>query len=431
MVLSGDREAVRTALITALVEEHRLLAVADEACAAAGVPDRQQAAAYCLAVLVEKRTAATRYGLDVTDPDFGLRLREQAAFVAAHLHRWAATYQAIQDEADRFELTTMRRYVNTSRGDDVVDTVAAALAQLIADAVPIAEMELSLLYVEEPTGSEYVFQSPLDAWIRTGAGRLTPRETDELEEQPPLKDRHRLDKDGLERAVIAAEVHDAEVLGLLTRRVTELLASGQSLEALISRADGFESEIARMQPESATHRQLLVRLRATIADRADSLVRERRALRDLLAYVVLALGHAQQLQAVAILSLHGASIEPEVAATLATQMRQMIRDLDQPTPSLLVRTESATARGVSRRRASALRKLRDRPDQRASRLTGVTWQLEHLPPPLADNAALGAAMARACDAHTVAVHRSAFRGELKAVDDWMERVYRRYEMEAR
>lgn len=423
--LSPPHEDVRTALLTRLVEEHQLLGVAEEACAAAGIPEREQAVAYCLAVLVQKRTAVSRYKLDITEPDFGRHLGRNAATVAEHMREWGRTYQAIQDEADRFELTTIRRYVRTPLGADVIDATAAALAELLAGAVPLEEMTLALAYVEEPTGSEYVFQSPLGPWIIRSARRRFPPKADPLDERQPAEEL------GVDALLGAEEATAEDVLSLLARRVAETLVTRESLTTLIERADRFEDELARLRPASQAQAQLLVRLRAAIVDRADGLRRERRALPDLLAYVVLALRSAEKLQAVTILSLRSSSIEPEVVATMSERMTAMLADLEQPTPSLVLRTEDAVARGVSRRRASALRRLRDRPDKRSAQLAGVARALEALPSTVADNAAIAAAMPAPCNAHIVAVNRSTVSLELDAVDRHMARVYRRYTRGAR
>jgi hypothetical protein len=420
MVVSGEPEAPRAALITRLVERHDLVGVARAAAEAAGIADRVPAVTYCLCVLAQKVPTAAERGLVLGHPDFDRRLREQAHVVAGCLRDWAGTYQAIQDEGDRHELTTLRRYVSTRLGDDVVDTTADRVGVILAAGVPIEDMSLGLAYDEEPAGSEYVFQSPLGPWIRLSAKRMFPRETDplspDLTTSAPSLDEH------IERDACI----DEDTLRALAASVAAELDTRDLLESLIERAEAFDAELLRMRPASPTHSALLVRLRATINDLADQLRRERRALRDLLAYIVLAFGRARQMQAATILSLRTTAVDRAAAESIAARMRAMLRDADQPTPALVARTRNAASRGVPTARGTTLVRLRERPDDRVAELAGVAQLLDDLPLTVGSIVEIGEAMPQRCSAHTVAQYRYIAGEEFAAVDPWMDRAYARY-----
>src|SRR5262249_40778866 len=163
--------------------------------------------------------------------------------------------------------------------------------------------------------------------------------------------------------------------------------------------------LARMRPASSTHSQLLIRLRATIADLADGLQREQAVLGEMIAYVILAMGNARNLQLVTILSLRLTAIEDAAARTLADAMKAVVTDVGEPTPRLIQRATAAIERGGSTLRAKALTRLRKAPERRAALLAPVAKALDELPARVADNAAIAAAMPERSTAHIVAVNR--------------------------
>jgi hypothetical protein len=427
VLMVGDDEArrARERLIDALVEQHGLRRLAADACARAGISGREQQLSYCVAVLAQKKDAARRYNLRLDADDFPERLAERADEIAGHLHDWAAVHEAIQDEFDRSEITTLRSYVQTWPGDDVIDHISDRLVDILGAGPRAEEMTIELAYEEEPAGAEYVFQSPLDAWIRKSARPDMPWQARPLDE-------HRLEAagDDLLEQVEHSDAQSEEILRLLVKGVAERFEARALLADLIERADRFELEIARMRPASATHTVLLGRLRAAIADIADRLRAEQRAFRDMLAYVVLAMGGAPKLQGVTILSLRATSIERTAVETMGQLMRAMLSDERQPTPSLVLRTRAAARLGVSSRRASALERLRDAPRRRASALAPVARMLDELPPLVTDNASIAAALPEPSEPHIVAVNRSTVAKELYTVDRWLGHVFRRYAMGA-
>jgi hypothetical protein len=428
VVLLDDDETARATLISTLVDVHDLPAAARDACRVAGVRELEDALQYCLVVLAQKRDAE-RYGLDEPQAeDFPVRLAEQAATVAGFLRDWSATYRAIREEGDHGVLATLRGFIRTRTGDDAVDRAAMVAGDLLNAGVPVEEMTLALARAEEPAGSEYVFQSPLDAWIGRVVRQNLPRDTDPLEDddvQPKrslVEDPPREVVDEVTDAVDAGE----EVLQLLSRRVSELLATRELLASLIDRADGFEVEFARMRPASRTHDALVVRLRATITDLADRLRREQRALRDALAYVVLGLGRAHQQQGAAILSLRNRTIDPEAITAMAETMHAMLTDVNQPTPALITRARAADAEVVPAARALNLTRVRDEPQARPTHLAAVRSFLETAPERVHGLQEIAAAMPVPCTTRVVAVNRGTMLAELRALDRWMGAAYGRY-----
>ena len=423
-VVSDDEQ--RRALVDTLAGAFGLERVAADACRRAGLEGREQQLMYCLAVLAIKESGGRgRYGLQLDADDFGKRLAAAADTVAGHLRDWGAVHEAIQDEFLQHRITTVRAFVRVTSVEDVVDAAADQLAAVLAGGPRPQEMTLALAREEAPARNEYVFQSPLDAWIRLSINRRLPPDS------KPLAEPDAADERDLADVIAAADEFDEALLREVVTALAREFATRALLAELIERADGFEREVARMRPASRTHELLLGRLRATIVDITDRLRAEQRALGDMLAYIALAMVTAAKLQAVTILSLRAASIEPAAIAHMSDTLRALLTDERQPTPALVARTQAASDRGdVSSRRASALVRLRTAPRRRARELAGVSALLAALPPLVTDNASIAAALPEPSTARIVAVNRHQAGVELHAVDRRFGHLFRRYALDS-
>lgn len=436
MVVEDDDVRERDRLVTTLVQEFDLLGVAAEACRRGGIEGREQQVAYCLVVLSAKadpvrassrRPAARTYGLDVDDHDFARRLQAWAAQIVNNLRDWATAYEAIHDEFDRYEITTLRSLIRVRTGDDVIDAIADKLAAVLTGGQRLEDMTVELARETVLTGAEYVFQSPLSRWVMTGAVRAAPWDSDPIGAREEAKE----GSDGWTDVVDAIDRRDEldlDVYRELVDRVARLADTQSLLPATIAHVEGLERQAARSRLAAAGDATLFQRLRAELAHVSDELGREQRAFGAMLAYVVLAMRSAPALQGVTILSLRVASLERAVVDHITGRMHAVIDDEHQPTPSLISRTRDAVAEGVSHRRLAALERLRDLPDSRAAELLAVARLLDALPPTVADVAAIGAALPSRISAGNVATSRGHAAKELTAVDAWFGRAFRRYAM---
>jgi hypothetical protein len=420
-------------------EHHRLVsrlvdadlgAIAARACARAGIDGRDEQVAYCLIVLASKPdpprrspdgTVKRTYCLDPEDDGFRDRLSEWADTVARNLRDWGGTYEAIHDDADRYQIGTLRRLIRSRQGNDVIDVLADGLVAVLAHGPRLEEMSIEHARELEPSPAQYAFQTPLPQWVRTAARRRSPRDTDELDaraEQQRVADvlddldsaAHVADEG--ERAWIEAVAALAETRGLLADR--------------IERVDAFELDLARRQGASPDVAAAFVRIRAELARVADELREERRALTPMLAYVVLAMRSATQLMHVTVLSLRMESIDQSAIDAMSATMLAILADEYQPTPALIRKTRSATEAGVSRSRAKALDELRDVGARRPVILAPVARLLGAQPPVVADVGAIAAATGSR--PNIVRQNRHAAGTELGMVDPWFARVFRRYAM---
>jgi hypothetical protein len=411
-----------------LVDEAGLRRVAAEACAHAGIEGRENQVEYCLIVLVRKPDPARRqrdgtikrtYSLDPGSEDFGERLGWWGEQVARNLRRWAPEYEAIHDEADEYEIRALRRMIRTRHGDDVIDNLADGLAAVLTTGPRLEEMSIEHAREFEPARAEYAFQTPLPQWVATAVKRKVPRDTEPLDDRAEEHELREVSDDLDEAEEVAEEAERALVVSIANLAETRGL-----LPAEISRADAYERELARRRPASREASEALVRVRAEVVFVADELIREKQALTPMLAYVVLAMRSARNLQRVTVLSLRSDRIEPAVVGSMSATMNAIVGDERQPTPALVRETREATKRGVARARAKALEELQDAPERRAAILAPVARTLEELPPGVADVAAIAAV--EGTDAGIVATNRNAAVKELTTVNQWFGRVFRRY-----
>jgi hypothetical protein len=381
----------------------------------AGNPALEPQVAYCLAVLITKRG----HRLDPSR-DIAGQLAERAAAIIEHLSAWAELYDTIHAEFDAFELTSIRsRIPIPERNAEEKDSAALRLAEIIAGSPPTARMTLQAAYDDPPAGSAYVFQSPLDRWLVTAT--RPAHDTRQIDGHEPATD------DDLVALIERAEAVSEQQLHALVQRIAAHFETRELVVDLIARADRFEAEVARMRPPSRLHSELHVKLRAELAAYSDQLFRENRALRDMLAYVVLAMGQAVKMQAVAVASLRTASIDPEAVAGLATMMRELLTDTDQPTPRLIRRTGAAVQKGVAQQRLTRLERLVTTPEIRGETLAGVAKLLDTLPHVIGDDmASIAAALTPPSTPNIVKTNRGQVREELTHVDRWLVRVFNRY-----
>ena len=426
-----QRSSERSRLAERLVREHHLVRVATAAAARHATEESHEAVAYCLAVLVRKDDPVRRHSdgelrrtfdLDPEADSFAERLAHWADEIARNLRRWGRDYAAIHDEADVFEINTLRRLVRTDRGDDLVDRIADELAAVLAGGPRIEEMTLALFRDEEPPPNEYAFQTPLARWVATAVHRKLARGTS------PLDDR----AEALPGGDVRDDVDDAEivrddVVRALAERIAELAETRGLLAAEIERADRFEATLALQTPRVRDDAKALIGLRADLVHVAQELQAEMAALPGMLAYLALGMRTSQQLQRVAILSLRVVTIERAVIDALAARMHAIVGDDMHPTPTLVRLTRAAADdRRVPGARATALEELAAAPASRTEALAPVVRELAELPATLANVAAI-APLAGAA-ARTVTVNRSTAARELTTVNRWFGRAFRRYAM---
>ena len=421
-------------MVEHLVDRCGLLDVAARACEAAGVPGREQAVAYCLAALVLKddpvRGGRRFYELDLGAEDFPGRLARWAATVAANLARWGALHDAIHEEADRYEITSLRALVRSHRADDHIDEVASRLMSVLAGGPRVDEMTLERLREAPPARNAYAFQSPLPRWVTTAGRRLVPEYDmdsidDHAERLHPTTDAGRGELD----EVIAARAAAAEEeLDALLSRVARLGETRALLAGAIARADGWEAELARRRPERPDDAVLLNRLRAALLHVADRLRRERAAVTGMLSFLVLAMRPAAVQQQVAILSLRVRAIDPEVVSELRARMQRLVGDARYPARQLVDRTRVVVQRGeLPRSRLTALQELRDSARPRDELLAPLADRLAQLPDAVQDTTEIADLVVDG-DRNRLKAHRSKAAEDLSAVDLLYGAVFRRYAM---
>jgi hypothetical protein len=439
----------RGALIDRLVGDFGLLQLAAAVCAEADVPGREQQVAYCVAVLVGKADPARRkkgapaertYRLDLDADDFAERLASWAERIAHNLGAWAEAIEAIQAEADRYEITTLRGLIYTHRADDLIDRVADALLPVLADGPPPGRMSLDLLREEEPGGGDYVFQTPLPRWLATAGRRKVPaRDTDMIDEEDVEAAPHdavRRPRGGggaaLDQAVVDEIVAEGELAeGTLKRLVDTVAALSETRELLasvIERVDRWEADVARMRPSSESAAERLARLRAALTYEADALRREQGAVTGMLAFLTLSMRKSPKQQRVAVLYLRLEAIDPAAVDTLAARMRALIEDDGHPTPMLLAKTVDAAERGaVPGSRVTALEVLRRTAVPRTVELAPVSHMLDALPATVRGRTAITAIAALVGSSETtVSTNGHAATVELAAIDPLYGAVFRRF-----
>jgi len=412
-------------LVSRLVEAD-VRAIAAEACARIGIAGREEQDAYCLIALAGKADAPRRspdgtvrrpYDLDPDGPDFRARLASWARTVAHNMHMWADDYEAIHDEADRFEIGTLRRLIRLRADDDVIDVLADAIAAVLTAGPRLDEMSIDHARELEPSPAQYAFQTALPQWIGTFVRRRRKPDADPLDGEAE----ERAGVDVLEQLDAAADVA-AEGERAWVKAIASLAATRGVLAEAIERADGFELALAQRTPARLETSAAFARIRAELASVAGELSCERRAVTPMLSYVVLAMRSAPQLMDVSVLSLRKRGIDRAAIDAMAETMRKILVDDRHPTPKLIQQTRSAI--GVSRRRVTALEELDRASARRAVILAPVAERVNGPPAVVSDIDAIAAAIGSRTN--IVRQNRYAAAEELAAVDGWFGRVFRRY-----
>jgi hypothetical protein len=416
--------AGRTWLVETLLGDYDLLKVVADACRGAGIGGQEERVAYCLIQLCQKRdprrAGGERYGLVLGEDEFPGRLGHWAATIAGNLRDWSDTYAAIHDEAESFQITTLRRLVQRSvRDDDEVDRMADLLVDLFARMAPLGAMNLEEARSGVPlAGNEYVFQSPLLNWVATIARRRAPR----IESADPLP---LSSLDAFAPADNPPGVAREELQAAFVRQIRDVAESVVPLQDAVARTQTLEQAVAKLQPLGSDDAAFLVRLRAELTYMSDELHLEQRSLDPMLAYILLGMGSAPKLQRVALLSLLG---EREVAEHLTARLEAIVSAGAAPAPRLVNMAERAIADGVPARRARTLQHLRDDHAARAQTYAALRLLLTELPPTAGDIDAIQAAMSGSPARSSITRLRSTAASELAAIDPVFGRVFRRFAM---
>lgn len=429
---------LRDRLVTTLRDDYDLPAIAAAACKRAKIMGREEQLAYCLVVLCQKADVprsssgeppTRHYRLDVGAADFPEQLRTWADTVAGNLAAWSEDYAKIHDEADRYVTTTLRALVWIDRRDDVASVIAERVSAFVREGERLEDMNLARARAVGPIGREYVFQSRLPSWVRTIATRKAPWESDAFGDAEPIVgkvDEHDLEDDAIDPPPVDGVLDDT--YRDLVRRIAALEGTRGVLGAAIERAIDLEARLEQWWLANPDHRDLILRVRAELLHVADRLGEERRAFGGMLAYMLLALRHANTRRRVAILSLRMDALEPEVVEHIATRMRTVVGTEDPPPPSLVTRTASATGDLVRANRLAELKDLRDDAVYRRRRLAELRLELDELAPMVSGVAGIAAALSAKMTPHTVTVTRGQAATELGAVDAMFGRAFRRYAM---
>jgi hypothetical protein len=370
------RRLLRNYLVTKLVEAYDILDVAARASNHCGIAGMEQQLAYCLVVLCQKSDPLrsrrggppTRtYRLDIGADDFSAQLRKWARIVAANMRDWAQVYQAIQDEAEHYEIVTIKKLLPNASADDVADVLADRLVTVLANGQRLEDMCLDLARAEDPSAGEYVFQSPLGRWVATSVRRSMPRE-----HAGPLRDEQGLTSargdDGSDSSGLVDEVYRQ-----LMERVAGL-AESRDLPSAIEQADALETIAARAQASSVDDSSRTQLFRAELAYVTDELRREHRALDAMLEYVLLAMRCSPRLQRVAILSLRSDALDAVLVDDVIRRLDAMVSANAAPSLALIAKTAKASGNEVPANRLRELTRLREDHAYRATAYAEI-WPL--------------------------------------------------------
>lgn len=420
----------REQLVKRLVRDYSLRELARGACERHGVPDQAEAVAHCLVVLALKadppRTNPVTgqkeltYGLDPDARGVAERLAAWADKVAHNLAQWGPTYAAIQDEADRYAIHTLRGMIRTDRGEDLIDEIADHVAAVLGNSPRLEQMTLARVIEDEPAGNEYAFRSPLPQWIATVKRRILGKLVASLEIHGDTLEGGSVPDDA-EAAASAAQSAFREMISI----VAELSETRKLLSDALEQAERYESTLVAQRPATREAAAALAIIRAHLAYVSDDLLAERRAVPGLLAYIVIAMRTSQQLQSVSILSFRLETIERAVIEALARGMRAALEDEHEPKPALVRATRRAVEGGpVVKSRLTALEGLSSEPAGRREQLAPVAERLDRLPPRVADIAAIAPVLGTTSG--VVKEQRKVALKELVAVNELYGRTFRRY-----
>lgn len=429
-----------------------LLSAAAPACADAGLAGREQALAYCLAVLAAKRDPrrvspdgheGRQHGLGPNASDAEAKLADRAADIARNLRVWGPAYEAVQTEWFDYRVDTLRSLIRAGRHDDVADVVALKLGEILGHAPALDEMALEEVAGAPPNA--YVFQTPLAAWAMTTFRRAAPRDDDPLDDHAergsspfadPAGDEPEASDDVIVEDLMRAREIGEELLTAYMEASAELGRTRGPLAEAIARADLLEAGLSRLDSIIGPAPSLVTRIRAGLVHEADSLRQEQEALDPMLAYVALGLAGASRVQRVAVLSLRLERIDRAAAEHIASRLRSIPEEPRHPTRRLRMRTEEAVERaaravaGTRRQaavpgtRARALTAVAERPEQRRSTAERVTRMLDELPPTIADDRAI--ATFEDTQVTNVTTARNDAATELRHVEPILARVFHRY-----
>ena len=425
---------LRERLVATLRTRYELDDIVRAACERARIPGREAHLAYCLVVLCQKADKPRagrdgqrprRYVLDVGSTEFPDRLRHWAGVIAVNLRAWAPAYQAIQEEADRYEIGALCELVRLDPRDDVADVLATKVAGVIAGCEPLQAMTLQRACAVQPVGREYVFQIPLSQWVRTIAGHDAPRQLDSIErieeEFGPLE--------GTPAEADEPPAGDAtgvrtQIRGRLFAHIALLHETRGLLHDALTLAHDLDRRLARQRLNDVTDDLLLLRIRAELLWVIDLLGDEQRALGGMLEHIALAMRGSPKRRQVAILSLRDTAIEPEAIDDFTASMAALASAGEPPRAGLIARVARAD---VPAARHTELVRLRDDEGYRAEVLAELGALLDRLPARVAGIAGICAAMGDASQ-RTVTVTRGQAADELAAVDRASGLAFRRYAM---
>ena len=422
------RRLLRNCLVTTLVEAYDIVDVAAHASSRAGIAGMAQQLAYCLVVLCQKSDPsrsrhggppAQTYRLDIGADDFSAQLLKWAGIVAANMRDWAQVYEAIQDEAEHYEIVTIRKLLPNTSADDVADVLADRLVTVLANGQRLDDMCLDLARAEEPSGGEYVFQSPLGRWVATSVRRNIPRE-----HAGPLRDEQGLRSAGGDHGADSSELVN-EVYRQLMERVAGL-AESRDLPSAMEQADALEAIAARARVSSVDDSSRMQRFRAELAYVTDELRREHRALDAMLEYILLAMRCSPKLQRVAILSLRSDALDAVVVDDVARRLDAMVSANAAPSLALIGKTAKASSNEVPANRLRELTRLREDHAYRATAYAEIAGMLEALPRTVGELASMAEAMQKPTSTSVLATMRQHAARELASVDATFGRVFRRY-----
>lgn len=420
---------LREHLVATLRDTYELERIASDVCARAGIPGRACQIGYCLVVLCQKRDPPRRpahggppersYQLDLGEAGFGERLVSWAERVASNFATWAAMYGTILDEAERCEITTLRRMIPLARRhDDIADVLADHLTDVLIAGPPLEEMSLNAAVEFEPHGGAYVFQSPLTRWVRTSTSRVGVRGTytldpDDPPPEPPGDDADEAPDDGL------YEKHVAWLAGLRATR--------EVLSAVIDYAERIARLAGEHTPDSNDDAARFARFRIGLERVIGQLGDERRAFDPMLAYVLIAMRPAGKRRCVAILSLRSTSLDFHVVDRIVHRMRD-IADGDVPQlENLVTQATTAPRELVPGSRVNELKRVRNLDNHRVIALAELKRLLDDLPGTVEGLADIAAGvLPKPITRRAVAATRHQVSVELAAVDELCARVFRRY-----
>ncbi len=419
---------LRAALVATLTHRYALEKVVADACARAGITGCEPQVSYCLVVLCQKddparsRSGQPRrrtYALDIGTDGFEHQLSRWAGEIASHMSTSSEKYRRICEEAERYEIGTLRRLMPISprdSRDDIADTLADKLAGIVAGQ-RLEDMNLDTACSEEPRGSEYVFQSPLGRWVMTSAMRALGPDFDELP------------GDGRSGEPADEANETAQGYDVLVKHVSALAGTRRLLSEAIAQGRNATMRALVIAVADVADAALFRSFRAELEFILDGLCAEQRLFGQMLAYVVLAMSMSPKRHMTAILSLRADWLDAQVREHIAGRMHALVTGENGPMPALIMSARAATRKFVPANRAAELERLRDRPRHRAAVFARLGTLLNDLPAIVGGSLGeIAAAAPGTLNSDSVRAMRNQAATELAAVDRVFGRSFRRYAM---